>query len=119
MKDFILKKIIANPLFWIGISLTFFTLHYEDRENIYSIFFTPTTYRNLFIGSGIYVSIFNIKYTKNHEKIDYLETISACIETMAIILFIWLFTLSLYIGYHEAGEMYGKILAAKYSRLNK
>ena len=70
MNNLTLKKILLNPLFWIGITLSYLTIHYEGIKNAYEIFFSPTTYRNLFIGMGIYVAIFDIKYTKNQEKID-------------------------------------------------
>ena len=115
MKEFSIKKILTNPLVWIGLSLSYFTLHYENSENIYDIFLSFNTYRNLLIGSCIYVAIFNIKYTKNHKHIDILETLYTCIETMFIILFIWLFCLSLYTGFHQTGNMYSRALRAKYS----
>ena len=117
MKELVLKNIIGNPLFWIGIILTIFTLNYETEGNIYNIFFSLNTYRNLFIGSFIYVAIFNVKYTKHHKKIDFLETFYTCIHTMAIILFVWLLSLSMYVGYHQAGEEYSDTLRARYTKL--
>ena len=117
MKPWSLTKILTNPLMWIGLILTYMTLHYEGLKSAYEIFFNPNTYRNLFIGSGIYVAIFDRRYTKNHTKLDYMETLSAVIEKMAIILFIWMFTLSLYVGYHQGGEVYSDMLRAKYSRI--
>ncbi len=117
MKEFSIKKILTNPLVWIGLTLTYFTIQHESDGNIYNIFLSSNTYHNLFIGSGIYVAFFNTKYTKNHNHVDYIETIRTCIETMFIILFIWLFCISLYAGFHEMGDMYSRALRAKYSHM--
>ena len=117
MSNLTLKKILLNPLFWIGIVLSYLTIYYEGQKNAYEIFFNPITYRNLFIGMGLYVAIFDVKYTQNREKIDILETLASCVEKTAIVLFIWIFSLSLYVGFHESGEMYSITLKHKLSQI--
>ena len=116
MKLYMLVKMFTNPLVWIGVILCCFTLHYEGEKHPYEIFFDPITYRNLFIGSGIYVAIFDIKHKAHSDKIDYKETLMTIIEKMAIILFVWLFSLALYVEYHASGEAYSEILRSRYAR---
>ncbi|MBQ8750678.1 MAG: hypothetical protein IJZ30_03475 [Alphaproteobacteria bacterium] len=117
MKPWSLTKILTNPLIWIGLTLTYMTIHNEGLNSAFDVFYNPITYRNLFIGSAIYVVLFDRHYTKNYKKLDYLETFVAIIEKMAIILFIWLFTLSIYTSYHNGGEAYSNILRARYLRM--
>ncbi len=114
---YLVKKILSTPLIWIGLTLTIFTIHYEGLNNALSIFLTPTTYKNLCIGSIIYVAIFDKRYTKGHTKLDLKETFNAILETIATILVVWLISTSLYVGYHQGGEMYSIALQKKLTEL--
>lgn len=114
---YLIKKILSTPLIWIGLTLTLFTIHYENKDEALSIFFDKTTYRNLAIGSIIYVAIFDKRYTEGHTKLDLKETFSAIIETIATILIVWLISTSLYVGYHQGGEMYSIALQKKLTEL--
>ena len=116
MHQFSFKKILLNPLVWIGTILSFFTIHYEGLHNAYSIFYNPITYRNLGIGVGVYVAIFRRQYTKKLRKLDIKETLLCCLETMVIILFVWMFTLGLYVEFHTGGELYSEMVKHKLTR---
>ena len=114
---YLIKKILLSPLIWIGITLTIFTIHYEKMDEALSIFLNPITYRNLTIGSIIYVAIFNKRYTTGHTKLDLKETFNALIKTMTTILLVWIISTSLYVGYHQGGEMYSIALERKLTEL--
>ena len=111
-----LKGILTNPLVWIAWILTGFTLHYEGYENTFEIFLHPTVYQNLIIGVTIYVLLFNRQYKNKGSKLDIKETLSVILETMYFILFVWLLSLGLIVGYFSGGENYKAALAEKYRR---
>ena len=114
---YLLKKLLTSPHIWIGLTLSFLTLHYEGQSDALMVFFNPITYRNLLIGSAIYVAIFDKRYTEHREKFDPKETCIACLETLSAILLVWSISLSLYVSYHESGEIYSETLRTKYAKI--
>lgn len=116
MYQFSFKKILLNPLVWIGVVLAIFTIQYEGLYGAYGIFYNPITYRNLAIGSCIYVLIFRRQYTRKLRKLDIGETLICCLETMSIILFVWMFVLGLYVEFHTGGELYSEMVRHKLAR---
>ena len=114
---YLLKKILSLPLFWIGILLTCFTIHYEGQKEAFAVFFIPETYRNLLVGGAIYVALFDRRYTEHRERFDIKETFKALIETVSVIFFVWSISLVFYVGYHEGGEAYSLGLRKNYARI--
>lgn len=114
MRGSFFKSVIINPLVWAGCVLTGFTLHYEGYDKAFEIFFKPETYRNLAIGAVAYVALFDRRYKKGGEKLDFSETLAAVIEAMSIILLVWVVLLMWFIGYHESGLRYSNKLRERY-----
>ena len=53
MRGAVFKAVFLNPLVWIGLVLTGFTLHYEGYEGAFNVFFELETYRNLALGAAV------------------------------------------------------------------
>lgn len=111
------KSILSNPLVWIGWGLTWFTLHYEEREHAFELFCRPESFRNLIIGALIYVSCFKRQYKKGGEKLDIIATLVAVYETFFTILLTWGLTLGVIVNYHIGGELYRAALHQKYQEI--
>lgn len=107
----VLSGVLFNPLVWIGIILTLFTLKYE--KNVFDVFFEPKTYGLLFAGAGVYVALFNIHYTEEGEHIDWGETLAAVLSNMGIILLTWVISLSFIVNYRAGGESLRAAMAQK------
>lgn len=114
MRGSVFKSVLLNPLVWIGLILTGFTLHYEGYGNAYSVFFELETYRNLAIGAAIYVILFNRQCKKGGRRIDVSETLAAVLETMYIILLVWGLSLFAVVNYHLGGLSYSEGLRERY-----
>lgn len=110
------KSIFLNPLVWIGIVLMLFTIHYEGNKNAFSVFFEVETYRNLAIGTALYVGLFDKKYTKDMERLDISETLLTVVYDMATILLVWAMLLGLVVSYQLTGENYSTALAERYRK---
>ena len=63
MRGSVFKAVFLNPLVWIGLVLTGFTLHYEGYEGAFNVFFELETYRNLALGAAVYVALFDRRLT--------------------------------------------------------
>lgn len=107
---------LENPLVWVGVILTAFTLHYEGEQNAFELFLKPETYRNLAIGAVIYVGLFDRHYTKNRERIDWMHSLFAVIEAMYIIFFAWFGSLFLMVSYYQGGEMLNLEMRRRYQK---
>ena len=114
MRGSVFKSVLLNPLVWIGLVLTGFTLHYEGYSNAYGVFFEWQTYRNLAIVAVIYVFLFNRQYKKGGAKLDVPETLAAVLETMYIILLVWGVSLFAIVNYHTGGLAYSEGLRQRY-----
>lgn len=112
----VFKSFFLNPLVWIGLMLTAFTLGNKEEENAFDLFFEPDTYRNLAIGAALYVGLFDRHYTSGRNHLDWGETLFAVLKTMYVIILIWGGSLFLIINYHSGGEWYSQTLAAKYKK---
>ena len=119
MKPLSLKKILSNPLVWIGLVLCYMTIHYEGKHRAFDVFYNLETYRNLAIGATIYACIFRRQYTYHQCRLDIKQTLLACLETMMIILFVWWFSLGCYVSFHVGGENYSDTLREKYARAGR
>lgn len=111
----IFQAVFLNPLVWIGLLLTFFTMEY-NKEDVFGIFFVPETYRNLAIGSAIYVGLFGRKYTEGMNKLDWNQTLGGVIEAMLLVLGVWFFSLFAIIHYQRGGEAYSDLIRKRYQR---
>lgn len=114
MRGSVFRSVVLNPLVWIGLVLTGFTLHYEGYGNAYSVFFQLETYRNLGIGAAIYVILFNRQYKKGGAKLDVAETLATVLMTMYIILLVWGISLFAIVNYHTGGMAYSEGLRERY-----
>ena len=110
----VFKSFFLNPLVWIGIVLMLFTINYEGNKRAFSIFFEAETYRNLAIGTAIYVGLFDKKYTEGMERLDIGETLLTVVVDMAIILLVWGVSLALVVNYQLGGESYSALLTKRY-----
>ena len=82
MPKFIVK-IVFNPLIWVGIFLSYLTLQKtSNAEHIILMLKNTKYYTGLFLGSFIYVLLFEKHYTKKREKIAILPTFVAILDTM-------------------------------------
>ena len=114
MRGSVFKSVLLNPLVWIGLILTGFTLHYEGYSDAFKVFFQLETYRNLAIGAAIYVALFNRQYKKGGGKLDIAETLAAVVVTMYIILLVWGISLFAVVNYHLGGLAYSDGLRQRY-----
>jgi len=105
----IIKAVFLNPKVIIGLVLTCLTLINEEGH-VFDLFYEPKTYRNLAIGSAIYVSLFGLVYTEGMQKLDIIETLKNVIETMAFILLVWGGSLLFVVNYQQGGENYSSLL---------
>lgn len=111
----IIKAIFLNPKVIIGLVLTYLTLTYEEGH-CFDVFYEPTTYRNLAIGSAIYICFFGLVYTEGMKKLDILETLKSIVVTMAIIFLVWFVSLSLVVNYQEGGNSYSALLRRRFQQ---
>lgn len=111
----VIKAIFLNPKVIIGLVLTFLTLANEEGH-CFDVFYEPTTYRNLAIGSAIYICLFGLVYTEGMRKLDVGETLKSIVETMAIIFLVWFVSLSLVVNYQEGGNSYSALLRKRYQQ---
>ena len=109
----VFKSFFLNPRILIGLVLTMFTLS-MDYENPFELFFEPDVYRNLAIGSAVYVGLFGRKYTEGMEHLDWGETLMNVLETMVTIFLFWFGSLFLVANYQRGGESYSDLLRARY-----
>lgn len=114
MRGSVFKSVLLNPLVWIGLVLTGFTLHYEGYNHAFQIFFEWETYRNLAIGAAVYVFLFNRQYKRGRARIDVAETLATVLETMYIILLVWGISLFAVVNYHLGGLSYSAGLRERY-----
>ena len=80
MRGSVFKAVFLNPLVWIGLVLTGFTLHYEGYEGAFNVFFELETYRNLVLGAAVYVALFDRRYKPGGGRLDISETLAAVLE---------------------------------------
>ena len=109
----VFKSIFLNPLVWVSLILTFFTLEY-NQDDVFGVFFVPETYRNVAIASAVYVGLFGRKYTDGMRKLDWNETLGGVVEAMLTILFVWFFTLFGIVHYQRGGEAYSELIRQRY-----
>jgi len=109
----VFKSFFFNPLVWIGIALMLFTF-YNEEGHWFEVFFKAETYRNLAIGSAVYVGLFGRKYTDGMRRLDIEQTLVAVIETMLTIFLVWLISLVLLVSYRTGGETYSELLRERY-----
>lgn len=114
MRGSVFKSVLLNPLVWIGLILTGFTLHYEGYSNAFKVFFQWQTYRNLAIGAAVYVILFNRQCKRGGRRIDVAETLATVLETMYIILLVWGLSLFAVVNYHQGGLSYSEGLRERY-----
>ncbi len=112
----VFKAVLVNPLVWVGLILTGFTLHYEGKERAFDLFYQLETYRNLSIGAAFYVALFDRHYKRGGERLDIGETLMAVLETMYTIIIVWILSLFLVTNYHIGGENYSAALAERYRK---
>jgi len=112
----VFKSIFLSPLVWIGLVLMLFTINNAEGKEAFSVFFEPETYRNLAIGTAIYVGLFDKKYTEGMVRLDIGETLLTVIYDMAVILLVWGVSLALVVNYQLGGESYKEILLQKYRK---
>lgn len=110
----VFKSIILNPLVLIGLILTGFTLAYSEDRAAFQVFYSVETYRNLIIGTTLYVLLFDRKYTAGMQRLDIGQTLLTILESLVIILLVWAGSLFAVISYHIGGENYRDVLRAKY-----
>lgn len=113
-RNSLVQGVLLNPLVWIGLVLTGMTLANRDIDNAYEVFMNVETYRNLALGTAVYVGLFDRHYTKNMERLDIMETLFAVVQSMFIILITWSVSLALITGYLINGEGYKKKLTQRY-----
>lgn len=112
----VFKSFFLNPLVWIGIVLMLFTIHYEGSKVAFSVFFKVETYRNLAIGTALYVGLFDKKYTKGMERLDISETLLTVVYDMVMVLLVWIVSLALVVNYQLGGENYSAALTERYRK---
>jgi len=110
----VFKSIFLNPMVWIGVLLTVFTLQNEDEKNVFQLFLNPTVYRNLALGCAVYVGLFDRHYTHKMKHLDIPETLMAVLQAMLTILLVWVATLGFIVSYHTGGESYSEALKDRY-----
>jgi len=113
----VFKSIFLNPLVWVGLLMTFFTLEY-NQDDIFGVFFVPETYRNIAIAAAVYVGLFGRKYTDGMRKLDWNQTLGGVIEAMLVLLFVWFFSLFAIVHYQRGGEAYSELLRQRYKSDN-
>ena len=106
MRGSVFKAVFLNPLVWIGLVLTGFTLHYEGYEGAFNVFFELETYRNLALGAAVYVALFDRRYKPGGGRLDISETLAAVLEAMYVIVLTWGITLFAIVNYHLGGMSY-------------
>lgn len=105
-----LSNIIFNPLVWIGTVVAVLHLQSKTGADIWNVFKSPATYRNLLIGALIYTALLDKHYTKNREKIAIFENIVATVTNAYIIFFTWLTIIFIVTRYHESGLRYSTVI---------
>jgi hypothetical protein len=114
MRGSVFKAVFLNPLVWIGLVLTGFTLHYEGYEGAFNVFFELETYRNLALGAAVYVALFDRRYKPGGGRLDISETLAAVLEAMYVIVLTWGITLFAIVNYHLGGMSYSAGLRERY-----
>jgi hypothetical protein len=115
MPNFI-TKIIYNPLIWIGFLLSYITLReVPNTEDIILMLKEPKYYVELFIGSVIYVWLFEKHYTKKREKVAILPNIIAIVNTMFTVFITWLCMTLTVLYFQYRGERISRQLRTKYN----
>lgn len=115
MPKFIVK-IVFNPLIWIGIFLSYLTLQKtSNAEHIILMLKNTKYYTGLFLGSFIYVLLFEKHYTKKREKIAILPTFVAILDTMFTIFITWLCATLSVLYFQYRGERISTQLRIKYN----
>ena len=112
----VFKNFLLNPLVWVAVVLSYMTVSNAEDGKVWSVFFSPVMYRNLFIGCALYVVFWERKYTDNGQRLDISETLKAVFEVMANILFFWAAFLLMYLGVHSNGERYRQELERRYQQ---
>lgn len=112
----VFKSIFLSPLVWIGLVLMLFTISNAEPKEAFSIFFVPETYRNLAIGTAIYVGLFDRKYTEGMVRLDIVETLLTVVYDMVTIILVWALSLALVVNYQLGGETYSALLKARYQQ---
>ena len=110
----VFKSIILNPLVLIGLILTGFTLANAEDRAAFQVFYNTETYRNLIIGTTLYVLLFDRKYTAGMRRLDIGQTLLTILESLIIIVLVWAGSLFAVVSYHIGGENYRDVLRARY-----
>lgn len=110
-----IRSFFLNPRVIIGFVLVFLTLQNEDKNWI-NLFCEATTYRNLALGSAVYVVLFGLKYTDGMKRVDFVQTLREVVKTMVVIAAVWFGTLFLINAYRQAGESYSELLRHRFQK---
>lgn len=116
MRGSFFKSVVLNPLVWLGLTLTGFTVHYEGYRHAFEVFFDLQTYGYVALAAVVYVALFNRQYKKGGRRIDISETLGSVMEAMLIILFVWGLSLFLFVNYHVGGMNYSAELRERYKK---
>lgn len=115
MPNFLIK-IFCNPLIWVGILLSYITLReVPNSEDIILMLKEPKHYFELFIGSLIYVWLFEKHYTKKRERVAILTNIVAVVDAMFTVFITWLCMTLAVLYFQYRGERISRQLRAKYN----
>ena len=116
MRGSFFKSVVLNPLVWLGLGLTGFTLHYEGYQHAFEVFLWPKTYGYVALASIIYVALFDRQYKRGGRRIDISETIGTVLEGMLVILMVWGLSLFFCVHYHLGGMSYSAELRERYKK---